>query len=106
MMSRVLLQAASLSTARVISLFSPLPAAATRDRLTNTNHLDGQSGERRKKGEEERKVEIVNRSSAVKMNRDKSKRRRKHFEATGYLKRRGGKQQTDNRVGQEENANA
>lgn len=30
-------------TVKVISLFSPLPAAATRDRLTNTNHLDGRA---------------------------------------------------------------
>lgn len=57
MMFRVLLLAASLSTEKVISLFSPLPAAATRDRLTNTNYLDGQSREGEKKGEEDEKTE-------------------------------------------------
>lgn len=41
--------AASLPTVKVISLFSPLPAAATRDRLTNTNRLDGRAERRRKR---------------------------------------------------------
>lgn len=72
MMFCVLLLAASLPTVKVISLFSPLPAAATRDRLTNTNHLDGRSREREgKKGRGERKREcerviIANRNSAEK----------------------------------------
>lgn len=95
------LLAASLSTVKVISLFSPLPAAATRDRLTNTNYLDGQSREREKKGGEEDEkteceyVKIANRISAVKMNGDKSKRThlkseessRGAIKATGFLKR-------------------
>lgn len=52
--------AASLPTVKVISLFSPLPAAATRDRLTNTNHLDGRSGEEeKKKGERDKKDSVI-----------------------------------------------
>lgn len=54
MMFRMLLLAASLPTVKVISLFSPLPAAATRDRLTNTNHLDGQSKREKDEGKKER----------------------------------------------------
>lgn len=54
----VLLLAASLPTVKVISLFSPLPAAATRDRLTNTNHLDDQSRQRERQKERRIKKKV------------------------------------------------
>lgn len=83
--------AASLPTAKVISLFSPLPAAATRDRLTNTNHLDGRSREkkrgvkrrREKEGKKRQRewVKIAYRNSAVKM--EGYERRKRHMKRGG-----------------------
>lgn len=64
---------------KVISLFSPLPAAATRDRLRNTNHIDGRSREtekaNKKKGKKKsvKRVKIANRNHGIKMHEDKKR---------------------------------